>query len=109
MVQLASAPPGVHAEPGDLHAALSGDRLLVPRDVLKALSSQHLRSGEELYSYLISFPTACAQALQWSVNDCVHAARQLAATLAAAGYSVAARRPEPGMGAMDPKILGPRR
>jgi hypothetical protein len=97
MVQLAAAPPEVHAEPGDLHAHLSGDRLLVPHDVLQALSSERLRSGEELYSYLISFPTACAKALRWSVGDCIDAARRLAATLTGAGHDVEPGRPEPGM------------
>jgi hypothetical protein len=109
MVQLAPAPPGVHAEPGDLHAALSGDRLLIPRDVLEALSPQRLRSAEDLHSFLSSFPTTCAKVLRWSVDDCVHAAQQLGATLNAGGHGVTGHRPEPGMGAMDPKVLGPRR
>jgi hypothetical protein len=109
MVELASAPPGVHAEPGDLHAAISGDRLLVPREVLEALSPQKLRNAEELHAYLSSFPMACAKLLRWSVDDCLQAAQQLGATLSAAGHSVAGRRAEPGMGAMDPHLLGPRR
>ena len=107
MIALAPATPGIHAEPGDLHATLSGDRLLVPQDVLQALSQQRLRSAEDLYSYLSSFPTTCAYLLHWSISDCVKAAGQLGATLKAGGQDVSTPYFERGMGARDPDLLDP--
>lgn len=104
MVELVPAPPEVHAEPGNLHATLSGERLLVPQDVLKALSPQRFRNAEEFHTYLSAFPTACATALHWSVDDCVQAAQKLGVTL---GSNKALHPREPGMGAMDPKLLEP--
>ena len=110
MVALAPAPPNVHPEPGDLHADLAGDRLTVPREVLEALSPQRLRSAEELYSYLSSFPTACAALFHWSVSDCLRAASHLHSTLSAGGYSLPTPpEKQPGMGALDPDRLGRKR
>jgi hypothetical protein len=105
LLALDAAPPNVHAEPGDLHASISGGRLIVPREVLAALAGQRLRSGEELFSYLDSFPTACAGLFHWSVNDCRLAANRLGSLLRASGYGPPAQHPRPGMGALDPDLL----
>lgn len=102
MTLLAPAPPGTHPVPGDLKAALAGDRLLVPREVLEALSGQRLRSAEDLHTYLSSFPTSCAKLFHWSVGDCLAAADRLGATL---GLARQPQRPRPGMGAMNPDLL----
>jgi hypothetical protein len=106
MIALEAAPPTVHAEPGDLHASVSGERLLVPQEVLKALSGQRLRTGEELYSFLSTFPTACATLFNWSVNDCRRAANRLGGLLNATGHGLPSQKyDEPGMGALDPDLL----
>jgi len=105
MLALDTAPPGVHAEPGDLHTSVLGERLLVPREVLTALSQQRLRSGEELLSFLDTFPTACAALFHWSVGDCRRAAQKLGSQINPGGAGTSIRRPEPAMGAMDPDLL----
>ena len=61
------------AEPGNLHTVLVGDKLMVPREVLEALDSLNLRSGLELYSHLVVFPSNCARLLKWSEDECLNA------------------------------------
>ena len=107
MIALAPAPPDVQAEPGDLHATLSGDTLFVPREVLQALSWQKLRSAEDLYSYLSSFPTACASLFHWSITDCIQAAQHLGAVLKPGGLDTSVPYFSRGTGALDPDNLDP--
>jgi len=103
---LAPADPAIHSSPGELHAALVGDSILVPRDVLAAFARQRLRNAEDLYAYMTSFPTASAHLLNWSVDDCGRAIRELETILKRAGGAVPPKMPIMGLGALNPDVLG---
>jgi hypothetical protein len=57
--------------PGDFAATVdeAGSRLLVPQDLSDKLTAQGIRTASELVSYLLSFPTAAAKDLNWSIED----------------------------------------
>ena len=108
---LAIRPVNEEASPGDLHVRVSGDQLLVPAPVCRALAGQGLRTATDLLSYLVAFPSAVAHSLHWNHGEVAKAVDRLRIDLA--GYidtdAYSARRPNPPLGALSPDDLPPRK
>ena len=102
----ATLPP---AKPGDLGARLTGAALSVPPDVATALGRLSVGNAEELVSYLQSFPSAIASALQWTPDE-VSEARQKLVAMLRGKVPDALLDPPPAIrrayGAMDPSSYG---
>ena len=95
-------------KPGDLGAVISGDDLLLPRQVAEAFLTQGVRSAVDLVAQIDAFPGATARALGWTPAQVVAGLTQLRATLADAIPSALLQPPpseRPGMGAMAPDSL----
>ena len=65
------------AAPGDFHARIMGDKLVLPKEVADALQRLGVRTAEDLMSYLQAFPSSVADALHWSVGDVRSATQNL--------------------------------
>lgn len=95
------APP-----PGDFGIEVLGDRAHLPSSVADSLSRLVIRSASELVAMVDSFPSAVAQALDWTVEDVRVARARLAETLQghlSDRLLFPSPRPRPGMGARDPR------
>ncbi len=95
-------------KPGDLGAVISGDDLLLPRQVAEAFLRQGVRSATDLIAQIDAFPGATARALGWNAAQVAAGLTQLRATLADAIPSALLQPPSrerPGMGAMAPDDL----
>ncbi len=95
------------ATPGDLHAQVSGDNLLLPREFAQAFMREGVRTASDLLSYMESFPSSVAYLLNWKVADVRSAVLLLQKVLS--GYLDAGpqtkKYPNPSLGAMDPSLL----
>ncbi len=95
-------------KPGDLGAVISGDDLLLPRQIAEAFLNQGVRSAVDLVAQIDAFPGATARALGWTPAQVATGLTQLRTTLADAIPSALLRPPpreRPGMGAMAPDTL----
>ena len=96
------------AAPGDFHARIIGEKLVLPKEVAEALQRQGVRTAEDLMSYLQAFPSGVADALHWSVGDVGRATQNLRETLRGhigEEHLDTAPRPNLPMGARDPDDL----
>jgi hypothetical protein len=108
MAGLAIQATDERAVPGNLHARVSGDKLLMPREIADAFKADGLRTAEDLISYIQAFPSAVAAKLSWSSRDVQKATARLRTQLRGkvdARLLQPQRRPSPPLGALDPDQL----
>lgn len=96
--------------PGDLHAQISGTTILIPKAAAQSFSQQGVRTALDLLSYMQTYPSAVAGALNWSNKDVSKAAEKLRGQLvgkvdSAALGDPADNPPLPPLGARDPAEL----
>jgi hypothetical protein len=72
---------GQSSSPGDFHAEVTGEKLLLPADVVDALATLKVRNAIQFLTYVQSFPSAVAESLRWNVRDVLDAAHHLVAQL----------------------------
>jgi hypothetical protein len=103
-------PSDSEISPGDLHATISGNTILIPKAAAQSFSQQGVRTAVDLLSYMQTYPSAVASALNWSNKDVSAAAEKLRGQLSgkvdrAVLSDPADNPPLPPLGARDPSEL----
>jgi hypothetical protein len=103
-------PSDAEVAPGDLHATISGNRILVPKAAAQAFAGQGVRTAADLLSYMQAYPSAVARALGWSGKDVAAATARLRAQLVGRVDKALLEEPDdspplPPLGARDPGEL----
>jgi len=108
MNALSIQPAREQVAPGDLHAHIAGDKLLLPEEFARAVLQDGVRTAEDLLAYMQSFPSAVAETLHWQLRDVARATERLRAILRGRVDDQLlhpSTRPSPPLGAMDPDDL----
>jgi hypothetical protein len=108
MNALAIQPAHEQAAPGDLHAHIAGDKLLLPEEFARAVLKDGVRTAEDLLAYMQSFPSGVAEILNWPVRDVIRATERLRSILRGRVDDQLlhpSTRQSPPLGAMDPDDL----
>jgi len=95
---------------GDLNATISGNTILIPKAAAQSFGQQGVRTATDLLSYMQSYPSAVAKALNWSDKDVSAATEKLRGQLAGKVDSALLGDPKddpplPPLGARDPDAL----
>lgn len=96
--------------PGDLHATISGNTILIPRAAAQSFKQQGVRTAVDLLSYMQTYPSAVASALKWSDKDVSVATEKLRGQLSGKVDSALLSDPTdnpplPPLGARNPAEL----
>jgi len=110
LVPLIVTPSDGETTPGDLHATISGNTILIPRAAAQSFGQQGVRTAVDLLSYMQTYPSAVANALNWSGKDVSAAAEKLRRQLSGKVDSALIGDPTdnpplPPLGARDPAEL----
>lgn len=103
-------PSDGEVSPGDLHATISGNTILIPTAAAQTFRQQGVRTAVDLLSYMQTYPSAVASALNWSDKDVSAATEKLRGQLSGKVDSAvlsdpADNPPLPPLGARDPAEL----
>ena len=103
-------PSDTEISPGDLHATISGNTILIPKAAAQSFGQQGVRTAGDLLSYMQTYPSAVAGALNWSDKDVSAATEKLRGQLSGKVDSAVLRDPKdnpplPPLGARDPSDL----
>lgn len=95
---------------GDLRATISGNTILIPRAAAQSFGQQGVRTAADLLSYMQTYPSAVAKALNWSDKDVSAATEKLRGQLAGKVDGALLGDPKddpplPPLGARDPADL----
>jgi hypothetical protein len=103
-------PSDAEVSQGDLHATISGNQILIPRAAAQSFDQQGVRTAADLLSFMQTYPSAVAKALNWSDKDVSAATEKLRGQLAGKVDSALLSDPKdnpplPPLGARDPAEL----
>ncbi len=102
--------PTLRPAKGDFGAQVEGETVLLPESLAPSLRRFQVQSGEDLLSYVSSFPSAIAAALGWTAEETRQAEAGLIEKLRGRVHEAmiepAATEPR-GFGAFDPSRLRP--
>lgn len=101
--------PDLETSKGEFGARVEGESLLLPASLGPALRRLQVRNGEDLLSCLSTFPSAVAEALDWSMDETRQAESalivQLRGLMHEAMLEPTATQQRHGFGALDPAGL----